>query len=64
MDDACLQVDGKVSHEYFSSYIKQLNDKNKKLLTIYYTENKKSYKTFTYISGRRCKDKIKICALM
>ncbi len=27
MDDVCLQVDGNVSHEYFSSYMKQLNDK-------------------------------------
>jgi len=26
MDDACLQVDRNVSHEYFSSYMKQLND--------------------------------------
>lgn len=63
MDDVCLQVDGNVSHEYFSSYMKQLNDQ-KHLLTIYYTKNKKSYKTFIYIFGKRCKDKKNFCALM
>ncbi len=38
MDDVCLQVDGNVSHEYFSSYMKQLNDQIF-FLTIYYTKN-------------------------
>jgi hypothetical protein len=38
MDDACLQVDRNVSHEYFSSYMKQLNDQIF-FLTIYYTKN-------------------------
>ncbi len=36
MDDACLQVDRNVSHEYFSSYIKQLNDQKKFVDNILY----------------------------